>query len=292
MFSFASKSRLSAESPLSAASVSGTFWAYTSSKAPLDAGRLQRRLVALHEAEAVLLLRKPGAAVNAPAESALDSWGLDAIDDFSLVLSDGGRAQLLRLCFFSGRPGQRFLFLGGSSAALARWREALRRAAAVPPTRRALSSVSPLRLAAQCLAISSGAGSSGGTDNGGRCNGSRSVGANAGGGSAAVGGGSGGGGSGGGGSGGGGAGGGGGGSHSRRSPLTRSSSAPAPTDASRTCAPSPPSPRGARSRRTCTRWSCLARAWCGSRRSRRGSTGRWSRRASTFGSPAARCASR
>ena len=160
MFSFASKPRLSAESPLSAASVSGTFWAYTSSKAPLDAGRLQRRLVALHEAEAVLLLRKPGAAVNAPAESALDSWGLDAIDDFSLVLSDGGRAQLLRLCFFSGRrtrqpgpvdhlslpdrahcsrhwtatdiilsnrPGQRFLFLGsdaGGGATLRQKREA------------------------------------------------------------------------------------------------------------------------------------------------------------------------
>ena len=40
-----------------------------------------------------------------------------------------------------------------------------------------------------------------------------------------------------------------------------SSSAPAPTAASRICAPPPRSPRAARSRPASTRWSCRARAW-------------------------------
>lgn len=75
------------------------------------------------------------------------------------------------------------------------------------------------------------------------------------------------------------------------SPSCRSSSARAPTRASRTCARRRPSPRAARSPRASTPWSSPARASSSTRPSRRGSTASLPRPASTGARRAARCAS-
>jgi 3-isopropylmalate/(R)-2-methylmalate dehydratase large subunit len=80
-------------------------------------------------------------------------------------------------------------------------------------------------------------------------------------------------------------------SASRTSPSTRSSSAPAPTAGSRTCAPPRRSSRARRSRTACAPWWCRARASCAPRPRRRASRRSSSTRASSGASRAAPCAS-